>query len=123
MERGTPPSTILILSGDVHHGYLAEATLSGGADSSLYQAVCSPLRNVLPSKKSYLQSHAWTKTATLAARLLAHLAGVPSEPLAWRLIHDARFFENHRSPLWSSKAGAPPLPSRRPSSTPRKNLL
>ena len=98
-ERGTPPSTILILSGDVHHGYLAEATLSGGADSSLYQAVCSPLRNVLPSKKSYLQSHAWTKTATLAARLLAHLAGVPSEPLAWRLIHDATFFDNQVATL------------------------
>jgi hypothetical protein len=98
-ERGTPPSTILILSGDVHHGYLAEATLPGGADSSLYQAVCSPLRNALPSKKSYLQSHAWTKPATLAARLLAHLAGVPSKPLAWRLIHDATFFDNQVATL------------------------
>ena len=98
-ERGTPPSTILILSGDVHHGYLAEATLAGGAKSRLYQAVCSPLRNALPNKKSYLQSHAWSKPATLATRLLARLAGVPSEPLAWRLTHNATFFDNQVATL------------------------
>ena len=98
-DRGTPPSTILILSGDVHHGYLAEATLFGSAQSRLYQAVCSPLRNALPSKKSFLQGHAWSKPATLATRLLARLAGVPGEPLAWRLTHDAAFFENQIATL------------------------
>jgi hypothetical protein len=98
-ERGAPPSTILVLSGDVHHGYLAEATLAGSAKSRLYQAVCSPLRNALPSKKSYLQSHAWSKPATLGARLLARLAGVPREPLAWCLIHEATFFDNQIATL------------------------
>ena len=98
-DTGTPPSTILILSGDVHHGYLAEATLAGSAQSRLYQAVCSPLRNALPSKKSYLQSHAWSKPATLATRLLARLAGVRRVPLAWRLTHNATFFENQVATL------------------------
>ena len=98
-ERGTPPSTILVLSGDVHHGYLAEATLAGSAKSHHYQAVCFPLRNALPSKKSYLQSHAWSKPATLGARLLARLAGVPREPLAWCLIHEATFFDNQIATL------------------------
>jgi PhoD-like phosphatase len=98
-HTGTPPSTILILSGDVHHGYLAEATLAGSAQSRLYQAVCSPLRNALPSKKSYLQSHAWSKPATLATRLLARLVGVRREPLAWRLTHNATFFENQVATL------------------------
>jgi hypothetical protein len=98
-ERGTPPSTILILSGDVHHGYLAEATLAGSAESRLYQAVCSPLRNALPSKKSRLQNYAWSKPATLAARLLARLAGVPRELLAWRLTNDATFFDNQVATL------------------------
>ncbi|MEJ7814863.1 MAG: alkaline phosphatase D family protein [Rubrobacter sp.] len=93
-EKGEPPSTILILSGDVHHGYLAEATLAGGAKSRIYQAVCSPLRNALPSKKSYLQGHAWAKPAILAARLLARLAGVSGEPFTWRLANDAAFFDN-----------------------------
>ncbi len=94
-----PPSTVLILSGDVHHGYLAEATFAEGTKSRLYQAVCSPLRNALPSRKSRLQSHAWTKPAALAARLLARLAGVPEEPLSWRLTHDAAFFDNQIATL------------------------
>jgi hypothetical protein len=98
-QKGEPPSTILILSGDVHHGYLAEATLPGGAKSHLYQAVCSPLRNALPSKKSRLQDHAWSKPATLAIRLLARLAGVPRESLAWRLTNDATFFDNQIATL------------------------
>src|SRR5215217_6470338 len=79
-EKGDPPSTVLILSGDVHHGYLAEATFEKDAKSRIYQAVCSPLRNALPSKKSFLQNNAWTKPIALVARLLARLAGVPREP-------------------------------------------
>jgi hypothetical protein len=98
-EKGEPPSTVLILSGDVHHGYLAEVTLAGCPKSRIYQAVCSPLRNALPSKKSYLQSHAWAKPAIFAARLLARLAGVPGEPLTWRLAHEATFFDNQIATL------------------------
>ncbi len=95
-EKGEPPSTVLILSGDVHHGYLAEATLAGSPKSCIYQAVCSPLRNALPSKKSFLQSHSWAKLAIFAARLLARLAG---EPLTWRLAHDTTFFDNQIATL------------------------
>ena len=93
-KRGDPPSTVLILSGDVHHGYLAEATFTGGTHSRVYQAVCSPLRNALPGEKSRLQSRAWAKPAALAGRLLAALAGVGEEPLTWRLTHDEPLFEN-----------------------------
>jgi hypothetical protein len=88
------PSTVLILSGDVHHGYLAEATFESGAKSRVYQAVCSPLRNALPNKKSFLQSYAWSKPLALAARILARLAGVSGERLTWRMTHDATFFDN-----------------------------
>jgi len=98
-ERGVPPSTVIVLSGDVHHGYLAEATLENSAKSRVYQAVCSPLRNALPNKKSYLQEHAWMRPASLIARLLARLAGVPEEPLTWRLTHDAAFFDNQIATL------------------------
>ncbi len=93
-ERGDPPSTVLILSGDVHHGYLAEAEFRGGTESRIYQAVCSPLRNHLPGEKSRLQSSAWSKPAAFIGRLLARLAGVESEPLTWRLTHDALLFDN-----------------------------
>jgi hypothetical protein len=98
-KKGRPPSTVLILSGDVHHGYLAEAELEDAPDSRIYQAVCSPLRNALPEKKSFLQANAWTGLAALTARSLARLAGVPREPLSWRMTHDATFFENQIATL------------------------
>jgi hypothetical protein len=56
-EKGQPPASIVIFSGDVHHGYLASAKFHNKDVRSLvYQAVCSPLRNSLPGKKSRLQS-------------------------------------------------------------------
>jgi hypothetical protein len=105
-EKGTPPSTVVVISGDVHHGYLAEATFENTAKSRVYQAVCSPLRNALPDKKSYLQEYAWTRPAGLVTRLLARLAGVPNEPLSWRLTHDDAFFENQIATLELEERGA-----------------
>ena len=99
--RGTPPSTVLVLSGDVHHGYLAEADLRNTKPASrVYQAVCSPLRNALPGKKSRLQSAAWNAGAALAGRLLCRLAGVKPEDLTWRLTHAAPFFDNQVATLY-----------------------
>ena len=98
-KRGDPPSTVLVLSGDVHHGYLARAEYTNGTESRVYQAVCSPLRNSLPGEKSRLQSGAWTKPAALAGRLLSRLAGVEEEPLRWRLTHDAPLFDNQVATL------------------------
>jgi hypothetical protein len=99
-EKGGPPSSITILSGDVHHGYLAEASFDGtDAKSRIYQAVCSPLRNALPGEKSHLQNVAWTKPAMFAGRLLSRLAGVETPDLTWRLTHEAPWFENHVATL------------------------
>jgi hypothetical protein len=59
----------------VHHSYLAEATFRhDNVESPVYQAVCSPLRNALPGKKSRLQGVAWSKAGELAGRLLSRLA-------------------------------------------------
>jgi len=98
-EKGDPPSTVLILSGDVHHGYLAEATLESSARSHVYQAVCSPLRNALPKEKSFLQNNAWTGFATLMGRFLARLARLPKDSISWRLTHDTAFFDNQIATL------------------------
>ena len=48
-RRGRPPATIVGLGGDVHHAYLAEVGFPKGmgAESAVYQAVCSPFRNPL----------------------------------------------------------------------------
>jgi hypothetical protein len=98
-RRGHPPSTVLVLSGDVHHGYLAEADLRGTRTlSRVYQAVCSPLRNSLPDEKSRLQAVAWNGAA-LAARLLSRLAGVREPGMDWRLTHEEPFFDNQVAAL------------------------
>src|SRR5918997_1879244 len=99
-ERGHPPASITILSGDVHHGYLAEAKFRDPkVQSPVYQAVCSPLRNALPGKKSRLQSVGWTKAGALAGRLLSRLVGIEREEMSWRLTHDELWFENHVATL------------------------
>jgi hypothetical protein len=95
-----PPASITVLSGDVHHGYLVEATFpEGSVESQLYQAVCSPLRNALPGKKSHLQDVAWSKPAAIAGHLLSRLAGVEAPGISWRLTHDEPWFENHVATL------------------------
>lgn len=99
-ERGRAPASIIILSGDVHHGYLAEAAFHDkDVHSPVYQAVCSPLRNSLPGKKSRLQNAGWTKPGELAGRLLARLAGVGGEGMSWRLTHEGPWFENQIATL------------------------
>ena len=48
-QHGEPPATIVALSGDVHHAYLAEVAYRRGTGmrSQVWQAVCSPFRNPL----------------------------------------------------------------------------
>ncbi|GAA2012453.1 alkaline phosphatase D family protein [Nocardioides kribbensis] len=52
-ERGRAPVTVTFLSGDVHHSYLARAwpdpRAGVEARSRIVQAVCSPIRNPLPT--------------------------------------------------------------------------
>ncbi len=94
-RKGRAPATVTVLSGDVHHGYVAGAGFpapSDGAQSRVYQAVSSPLRNALPEEKSRLQKNAWTKRHRLAGRLAARLSGAGPDPLTWRLLHPELFF-------------------------------
>jgi hypothetical protein len=48
--HGQPPASITVISGDVHHSYLAAVDFPAGTDarSAVYQAVCSPIHNMLP---------------------------------------------------------------------------
>ena len=50
---GEPPASITVLSGDVHHAYLAELAFprSAGVRSHVWQAVCSPFRNALDDRE------------------------------------------------------------------------
>jgi hypothetical protein len=95
-EHGEPPASIVALSGDVHHAYLAEVGFAAGsgARAPVWQAVCSPFRNPLDGNERRAIKAAWTPAATFAARALSRAAGVPSPPVRWRLAHDEPWFDN-----------------------------
>ena len=95
-HRGAAPSTICVLSGDVHHAYLAEVGFPRGAgvESAVWQAVCSPFRNPLDTKERRVILAAWTRTMGAFTRALARRAGVRDPDVRWRLAHDKPWFNN-----------------------------
>jgi hypothetical protein len=86
-ERGDPPGTVTMLSGDVHYAYLAEVGFQRGTDatSPVYQATCSPFRNPLDSKERAAVRFTCTRTAEAIGRVLARSAGARSPEIGWRL--------------------------------------
>ncbi len=98
-EKGEPPSSVLVLSGDVHHGYLAEMSFGDGVRSGIYQSVGSPLRNPLGTPERLTLGAGWTKQGERIGKALARLAGVEEPPLRWHLTHEKPWFENHISTL------------------------
>jgi hypothetical protein len=85
-ERGAPPASIVMLSGDVHHAYVAEAGFprDAGVRSAVVQAVCSPIRNPLNRKERRMLRAAMSRPAGVIAGLLARRAGVVAPPIRWR---------------------------------------
>lgn len=84
-QRGSPPTTVLVLSGDVHHAYVAPLTFRSSAPvrSPVVQLVSSPFRNRLSARVRWWLRFAGSRPARLAARLLARSAGVPDPPADW----------------------------------------
>ncbi|MDP8942624.1 MAG: alkaline phosphatase family protein [Actinomycetota bacterium] len=95
-ERGRPPASIVTLSGDVHHAYLAEVGFpkGSGVKSPVYQAVCSPMRNPLGPPERRIMRSAARRPVELLARALAAAAGVPRPGIGWRFLQPATF-DNH----------------------------
>jgi hypothetical protein len=99
-EKGRSPASILVLSGDVHHGYLTQSTFRDyGVESSVYQVVCSPLRNSLPGDKYRLQRLAWTRAGEVVGRALSRLTGIRDPEIRWSLAHESLWFENQIASL------------------------
>ena len=93
------PASVILLSGDVHHGYLAEADFGDGVISPVYQAVSSPIRNQLGRFERFGLRSGWTKTGEIVGKTLSRLAGVKSTGIRWSLDHDEPWFSNHISTL------------------------
>jgi hypothetical protein len=89
------PASIVVLSGDVHHAYLAEVAFRREARvrSAVYQAVCSPFRNALNAHERQLISFGLTRTGRAITRALAKAAGARDPDVRWRLV-EGPFFDN-----------------------------
>ena len=85
-ELGSPPASVVLLAGDVHHAYVAELAFprAAGVRSGVYQAVCSPFRNPLDERERRVVRFSFSRAARLVARALAKAAGVSDPQLRWR---------------------------------------
>ncbi|MCA1712279.1 MAG: alkaline phosphatase family protein [Actinobacteria bacterium] len=85
-RHGTPPSTVLVLSGDVHHSYVAPLRFPDlDLHSAVVQVVSSPLRNAVPRNVQRGFRFAASRTGTAVGRLLAWSAGLSEPALDWQL--------------------------------------
>jgi PhoD-like phosphatase len=98
-ERGRAPASIVLLSGDVHYAYLAEAEFPGqSTPTRIYQAVCSPFRHGLGAAMAFANRLAFHRAITRAAAAVPRLAGVPAPPIRWQMRHGP-FFDNEVATL------------------------
>jgi hypothetical protein len=97
--RGRPPASIVMLGGDVHQSYLERVSFTDGtrAQSTVWQAVCSPFRNQLAARERRLLRTARTSRVVRAlARALARSAGVEDPGIRWDVVQD---------PTWRNQMG------------------
>ncbi|MEU2059616.1 alkaline phosphatase D family protein [Streptomyces sp. NPDC013455] len=79
------PASVCVLSGDVHHGYIAEASWrSDGPGIPVVQLTCSPVHNSVPLTMRIGFRFGWSAPARLLGRLLARHGRCPRPPVRWR---------------------------------------
>ena len=88
------PATICVLSGDVHHTYVSEATFPEAVQSRVYQLTCSPFHNSIPLPMRLVFKASWSRNAQRLTSGLAHLGRVPAVSMDWRTTAGP-FFGNH----------------------------
>jgi hypothetical protein len=95
-RRGPAPASIVLMSGDVHHAYLAEVAFRKSAEttSAVFQAVCSPIRNGLNRKERAVIRFACSRGGRALGFMLAKAARVPDPHMRWRLAERQPWFEN-----------------------------
>ncbi|MEP7019338.1 MAG: alkaline phosphatase D family protein [Pseudonocardiales bacterium] len=90
-ERSGPdggcPATVCVLSGDVHHAYIAQAQYDEHVDAQIYQLTCSPLHNYVPTAMKVAFRVSWSKPAERATRrLLGLVAKLPPMTIGWKRV-------------------------------------
>jgi hypothetical protein len=81
----TPPASISVLSGDVHHSYVARARFDDlGVRTPVHQLTCSPIHNQAPAAMRPLMNLCWNPGLASAAAVLARSAGVHRPAVRWK---------------------------------------
>jgi hypothetical protein len=85
-RRGAAPSSLVLLGGDVHFGYVSRARWPGSETATpVHQVVSSPMRNpLLPRLRREVRA-ALLPGAAVPAWLMARAAGVAPLGVRWRL--------------------------------------
>jgi PhoD-like phosphatase len=95
--HGTPPASVTVISGDVHHSYVAPADLrtplptgtgvaaGTGSRTAVYQVVCSPFHQAMSRSLRRMHRLAISRAGELGGVALARLAGVRGPRIRWRV--------------------------------------
>jgi hypothetical protein len=94
--HGDPPASVTVISGDVHHSYLAAVDLPAlasqqGPDqerprrSAVHEAVCSPFHQAMSPGMRFAQRLASTWASGQAGTIAATLAGARVPGMSWRI--------------------------------------
>jgi hypothetical protein len=104
-RRGRAPASILVLSGDVHHAYVAHLRDPDGLESAVAQVVCSPMRHPMPPLMRLAYRLATSRPVERFTQRLARSAGVPPPPVTWR-VDEGPWFDNQIATLTIHGRGA-----------------
>jgi hypothetical protein len=77
------PSTICVLSGDVHHTYVSEADYKVPLASRVYQITCSPIHNTIPLFMRLVFRVGWSKAVERVVHQMDRVTRVPPLPIKW----------------------------------------
>jgi hypothetical protein len=83
------PATVCVLSGDVHHAYIAEPTWPAdapgpGPGARILQLTCSPVHNSVPALLRTGFRFGWSRAGRRLGRLLARHGRTGPAPIRWR---------------------------------------
>ena len=82
---GDPPGTICVLSGDVHHAYVAQARWTDASvRTPIFQLTCSPIHNYVPRPMQVVFKIAWSRAAEKTTRFMhSRVSQVPKMVVDW----------------------------------------
>lgn len=88
-EAGTgagAPATVCVLSGDVHHAYIAEPTWprSAGPDARILQLTCSPIHNSIPASIKLGFHFGWSRVGRALGRRFVRHGRTERAAINWR---------------------------------------